>query len=147
MFNTDNKKRVIEDSEAPFSNQLTLYGTLLWGPIAGWIITYYSLKKLWFEEYAILSLLSSFIISISIIGLSLLYPNISSFSPIYLLFAFMYFFIQEKYVTQWSNNNPEKKYASNWKALKFIIAWIVCHIVLLFLFDEFWEYLLSSFNL
>jgi hypothetical protein len=117
-------KRTVEDDNSPYDNvSVWVAWCVLW-PIAGAILSYISLKNLW-NEYAKYVLLWGFLITIILTYvLIFIIPDTPNFQIWFLWLIFMLF--QQKQVKKWSEDNPEKKYKSWFKALGWgIVGWIL----------------------
>ena len=121
-------ERTVYYKDAPYSNtSVWIIGFIFW-PIAWAILAYISLKNLW-NKYAKYILLWWFILTILICYILIyIIPETDELSLWFLWLMFMGF--QQKYVKKWSEENPEKKYKSWWKAFWWWILWIITYFII-----------------
>lgn len=120
-------KRTIYDKNSPYDNASVWAAAIFFWPIAGAILSYISLKNLWYE-HAKYILIWGFIVTI-IFSYILVFimPETSNISFWFLWVIFMFF--QQKKVKKWEKENPDKKHKSALKAL----AWGILSVVLFFI--------------
>ena len=124
-------KRTISDKNAPYDNASVWAAWFFFGPVAWGILSYISLRNLWYEyaKYVLIwSILISFITSYVLI---FIIPETQQIQIWILWLIFMLF--QQKQVKKWANNNPDKKYKSWVKALWWWVVWLALFFIISFL--------------
>ncbi len=124
-------KRTEYDKNAPYDNATVWVAWVLFWPIAWGILSYISLKNLWYE-YAKYVLIWSFLINILIAYILIfIIPDTSNLKIWFLWLMFMAF--QQKQVKKWGEDNPNKKYKNWFKAFWWWLIWLALFLATTFM--------------
>lgn len=128
-------KRTVYDENAPYDNASVWAAWFFFWPIAWWILSYISLKNLWYK-HAKYVLLWSFIITIIISYIIMfIIPDTSNIQLWFLWLIFMLF--QQKQVKKWENTNPDIKHKSWFKAFGWGLVWLGIFFIISFVIAFF----------
>ena len=124
--------RTVFDENAPYSNAVVWAVWFFLWPIAWCILSYISLKKLWYYNYARNIFIGTFLwVILFCYIIAYVIDEVPSFSLWFLWLIYMGF--QQKYVDEWAGKNPDKKYRNWWKALLWWILWLILYFIIFFM--------------
>lgn len=132
---TEDKILRTENSDsAPISHYVIWGVTILLWPMAGGLLTYVSLKKLW-KETASYAIITAVILSI-IISYALMVPLADveiQWIVIQAPMAMIFIFLQYTAVNEWAIKYPNIKYRNNPKDAGWALLWLILYYVIAFI--------------
>jgi len=125
-------ERTVDDKNAPYSNISVWVSSFFFWPIAWWILSYISLKRLWYD-YAKYVLIWTIIWTIWLAYIIMFILPENSGLKIWFLWPIIFIALQNKQVSKWEKENKNKKFNSWLKAFAWWILWLFLFIIMAFL--------------